>query len=281
MGSLYRRRHSCSDCPRKGRREAVRQFGLHGLPHRRLCRWHDVRKAGDFCAVAQSGRSRAARNSSHPRRRHGVQGAEPAECSSNPALFSRRFGSHARHRRSDDGAPPIGCRTLRGGSTIHCCLARIVDRGYPARLHRTADSPPSRPAMRYWTGMRNWPLRSQLMLLFALLSIATTGITTVTLLTLASQRMNADLRDKSSQYARQLQRELESVVAFDDRLTARELFDSMMADRSVDGLAVYDSTGELLEGRGNHPAQLASLTADMGKNTGHAITVAKIQSREG
>jgi signal transduction histidine kinase/HAMP domain-containing protein len=135
--------------------------------------------------------------------------------------------------------------------------------------------------MRYWAGMRNWPLRSQLMLLFALLSIATTGITTVTLLTLASQRMNADLRDKSSQYARQLQRELESVVAFDDRLTARELFDSMMADRSVDGLAVYDSTGELLEGRGNHPAQLASLTADMGKSAGHAITVANIQSREG
>jgi signal transduction histidine kinase/HAMP domain-containing protein len=135
--------------------------------------------------------------------------------------------------------------------------------------------------MRYWSVMRNWPLRSQLMLVFALLSVATTGVTTVTLLTLASQRMNADLRDKSAQYARQLQRELESVVAFDDRLTARELFDSMMADRSVDGLAVYDSTGDLLEGRGNHPAQLASLTADMGKSTGHAISVAKIQSREG
>jgi signal transduction histidine kinase/HAMP domain-containing protein len=135
--------------------------------------------------------------------------------------------------------------------------------------------------MRYWADMRNWPLRSQLMLVFAVLSIATTGVTTVTLLTLASQRMNADLRGRSVQYARQLQRELESVVAFDDHLTARELFESMMADRSVDGLAVYDSTGDLLEGRGNHPARLASLTADMDKSTDHVISVAKIQSREG
>jgi signal transduction histidine kinase/HAMP domain-containing protein len=135
--------------------------------------------------------------------------------------------------------------------------------------------------MRNQTGMRSWPLRLQLMLMFVLLSIATTAATTVTLTALASQRMNASLRDKSAQYARQLQREMESVVAFDDHLTARELIDSLMEDRSVDGLAVYTAGGGLLEGRGAHPAHLASLTDDLGRSTGHVIAIAKIQSREG
>jgi signal transduction histidine kinase len=127
----------------------------------------------------------------------------------------------------------------------------------------------------------NWPLRTQLMVVFALLSMATTAATAVTLSALSSQRMTANLRDKSAQYARQLQRELESVVAFDDRLTARELFDSLMGDPDIDGLAVYTSNGEILEGRGNHPAELRSLSAVLGNDGGHAIAVADIQSREG
>jgi signal transduction histidine kinase/HAMP domain-containing protein len=129
--------------------------------------------------------------------------------------------------------------------------------------------------------LRNWPLRSQLMLLFVLISIATTAVMTVTLSTLASERMNAALQDKSAQYARQLQRELEPVVAFDDRLTARERFASLMGDHDVDGLAVYSSEGELLEGLGHYPAQLHSITGDIGNTAGRSIAVADIQSREG
>jgi signal transduction histidine kinase/HAMP domain-containing protein len=132
-------------------------------------------------------------------------------------------------------------------------------------------------SLRLW----NQPLRIQLMVVFVLLSIATTTVTALTLTALSSHRMSADLRDKSVQYARQLQRELESVVAFDDRLTARELFDSLMGDRDIDGLAVYASNGEILEGRGSHPARLRSLGADPGNDGGHAIAVADIQSREG
>jgi signal transduction histidine kinase/HAMP domain-containing protein len=119
------------------------------------------------------------------------------------------------------------------------------------------------------------------MLAFALLSIATTVFTTIALTTLASRRMNSALRDKSTQYARQLQRELETVVAFDDHVTARELMDSLIGDRDVDGIAVFTEAGELFEGRGIYPRQFKSLTVESRGDGDHAITVAKISSREG
>jgi signal transduction histidine kinase len=119
------------------------------------------------------------------------------------------------------------------------------------------------------------------MLLFALLSMGTAAVTALTLTILASQRMNASMQDQSAQYARQLQREMESVVAFNDRLTARERFESLMSDKDVDGLAVYTSKGDLIEGRGTFPAHLRSLAADFSTDTGHALTVADIKSREG
>jgi signal transduction histidine kinase len=119
------------------------------------------------------------------------------------------------------------------------------------------------------------------MLLFALLSIGTAAVTALTLTALASQRMNASVRHKSAQYARQLQREMEPVVAFDDRLTARERFDSLMSDKDVDGLAVFTSRGDLIEGRGIYPGRLESLAADFSADTGHALAIADIKSREG
>ena len=128
---------------------------------------------------------------------------------------------------------------------------------------------------------RNLPLRVQYMLVFALLSISTTAITTITLTSLSGQRMRAVLQEKSVQYARQLQQQLQSVIAFDDRLTARELFESLAGDSDVDGLAVYDSRGKLIEGRGLRPAELRSLDGAVGPKTDHVIAVAGVNSREG
>jgi signal transduction histidine kinase/HAMP domain-containing protein len=131
--------------------------------------------------------------------------------------------------------------------------------------------------MRLW----NWPLRVQLMLVFGLLSIATTVVTAVTLTSLSANHMTERLNAKSALYARLLQRELQPAVAFNDRLTARELFESLMTDQDVDGLAVFTSSGELIEGRGSYPPALQSLTEELGAESGHAIAVAAIQSREG
>ncbi len=135
--------------------------------------------------------------------------------------------------------------------------------------------------MSFWRKPRNWPLRVQYMFVFAVLSISTTAVTTVTLTTLSAQRMQAGLRDKSVQYARQLQQQLQSVVAFDDRLTARELFESLASDREVDGLAVYAEDGHLIEGRGIHPAQLKGLDDEVGIQSNHVVALARVKAREG
>jgi signal transduction histidine kinase/HAMP domain-containing protein len=129
--------------------------------------------------------------------------------------------------------------------------------------------------------LRHLPLRAQLIWIFALLAIMTTAISTITLTTLSGQRMHAYLTERSTQIARQLQHELQSVVAFDDHLTARELFDSYAGVRELDGIAVYADKGELIEGRGIRPERLRSVNADLGVNKGHVIVVAGITSREG
>jgi signal transduction histidine kinase len=129
--------------------------------------------------------------------------------------------------------------------------------------------------------LQQLPLRHQLMWVLVTLSIATTAITAVTLASLTSHRINQGLRDKSEQYARQLQRELAPVIAFNDHLTAREVFDSVMEDHDVDGLGVYREDGQLLEGVGIRPNALASITADVYAQKGHFIALADIESREG
>jgi len=129
--------------------------------------------------------------------------------------------------------------------------------------------------------LRDLPLRSQLMLVFAALSIATTVISTITLTTLSSVRLNTRLHDKSVRYAQQLQRELAPIIAYDDHLSARELFESLMEDREIDGLAVYAADGALVEGIGARPDTLPSLDSPVGPDADHTIAVAGIKSREG
>jgi signal transduction histidine kinase len=129
--------------------------------------------------------------------------------------------------------------------------------------------------------LQDRPLRTQLMLAFAFLSIATTAVSTITLAHLSDQRMRASLRDRSEGIARRLQQQLEPVIAFDDHLTARELFASYAGVKDLDAIAVYAASGEIIEGRGNRPQRLPSINADLGVNNGHVIAVAEIKSREG
>jgi signal transduction histidine kinase len=129
--------------------------------------------------------------------------------------------------------------------------------------------------------LQQLPLRHQLMWAFVTLSVTTTAITAMTLATLTSHRINQGLRDKSIQYARQLQRQLEPVIGFDDHLTAREVFQSVMDDHDVDGLGVYRADGDLVEGWGLRPDALTSINAKLDAKKGHVIAVAEINSREG
>jgi signal transduction histidine kinase len=129
--------------------------------------------------------------------------------------------------------------------------------------------------------IRDLPLRTQLMLVFAFLSIATTAVLTVTLTTLSGQRTQTALRDRSTRIAKRLQQVLEPIVASDDRRAAGELFASYSNDRELDGVAVYAENGELIEGRGVHPRQLRSVDEDYSADKTHVIAVAGVKSREG
>src|ERR1700760_161098 len=128
---------------------------------------------------------------------------------------------------------------------------------------------------------RRAPLRRQLMVAFATLSIGSTVIATLSVASFAHQRLHRDLRDKSVHYARQLQRQLEPVIAYDDHVTAQEAFASMLEDEDVDALGVYDQSGQLLEGRGVPPEKLASIDASVESDAAHVVAVADIQSRDG
>ena len=126
---------------------------------------------------------------------------------------------------------------------------------------------------------RDLSLRVQLMLVFALSAIATTAVSTVALTTLTSQRSYKELGQRSARIARRLQLQLEPAVAHDDHQTAREILDSY-AGSELDGMGVYQESGELIEGRGERPSQLLSIAEPLPTDTKHVVIVANIHSRE-
>jgi two-component system chemotaxis sensor kinase CheA len=62
--------------------------------------------------------------------------------------------------------------------------------------------------------------------------------------------LEAALREKARTYAELVARDVNSAVAFEDRQTAREVFEAISVDTAVTGVALYGATGALLESRG-------------------------------
>ncbi len=100
--------------------------------------------------------------------------------------------------------------------------------------------------------------------------------------TLLGKRDATDtLRGKALLYARLIEPQLRPVVAFDDTLTAREVFAPFAADKDVSGLAVYNSTGVLIQGYGVHQERLVPGKAIASAGEGKLMVVAHVVSREG
>jgi signal transduction histidine kinase/HAMP domain-containing protein len=135
--------------------------------------------------------------------------------------------------------------------------------------------------MTFATRVRDLPLRTQLMLVFAFLSIATTAISTITLTSMSEERMRAGLRDRSQRIARRLQQQLQPIVASGDHLAARALLGFYAGDRELDGIAVYAGNGELIAGTGIRPPTLPSINADIGATAGHEVALADIKTGAG
>ncbi len=130
--------------------------------------------------------------------------------------------------------------------------------------------------------LHDLPLRLQLALLFTILSVSTTAITTITLTSLSGGRMHKALAERSERVSRWLQPQLQAVIALDDRAAARSVFDAAYAaDQELDGIAVYADNGDLIEGRGNRPLRLRSGDAYLASDSGHVVAAAEVRSSNG
>jgi signal transduction histidine kinase/HAMP domain-containing protein len=104
----------------------------------------------------------------------------------------------------------------------------------------------------------------------------------ITPITLSAKRDAAEqLRGKALLYARLIEPQLRTVVAFDDTLTAREVFVPFAADKDVLGLAVYDGSGQLIEGHGDHPERIARDSRPAAPGQGKLLVITPVVSREG
>jgi two-component system sensor histidine kinase/response regulator len=148
-------------------------------------------------------------------------------------------------------------------------------------MRQRTDIPRSDQIATTATRLRGWPLRIQLIVVFTAISLMATAICTITLTSLAAQRTQTTLRERSIRIAARLQVQLQSVVASGDRLAARELFDAYAGDRELDGIAVYADNGDLIEGRGMRPQQFRSTGTPFASDSNHVIAVADITAREG
>ncbi len=112
----------------------------------------------------------------------------------------------------------------------------------------------------------------------ALVAIAVV-ITPMTLL--GKRDATQQLRGKALLYARLIEPQLRTVVAFDDTLTAREVFAPFAADKDVAGLAVYTAAGTLIEGYGRHPPSILRSQKIAPPGGGRLLVVSPVISREG
>ncbi|HEV7606681.1 MAG TPA: ATP-binding protein [Steroidobacteraceae bacterium] len=112
----------------------------------------------------------------------------------------------------------------------------------------------------------------------ALVAVAAV-ITPITLL--GKSDAAGELRAKALRYARFIEPQLRTVVAFNDALTAREVFAPFAADNDVSGLAVYSADGQLIEGYGHHPERLVRGARPAAPGPHKLMVVTKVVAREG
>ncbi|MEO7270775.1 MAG: ATP-binding protein [Vicinamibacterales bacterium] len=123
--------------------------------------------------------------------------------------------------------------------------------------------------------------RTKLTLSFVTLSVVTITVVSTLLTAFQNHQAVEGLRTKATRYASLLSPQLSAVVAFNDQLTAKEVFDSFAADPDVSGVAVYGPYGLLIAGSGVHPEQLTALATPELPAFGHVIVLAPVVSPEG
>jgi PAS domain S-box-containing protein len=122
--------------------------------------------------------------------------------------------------------------------------------------------------------------RTKVSLAIAGLTLFVLSLVSVTLTRLHTDHLRVELGRKGSMYAQVLSRQLQPVVAFDDVLTAKEVFASFVSDQDVRGLAVYSSDWKLVHGQGQFPIAIPGGRVPPTGPSAMAF-VSPVQSREG
>ena len=103
------------------------------------------------------------------------------------------------------------------------------------------------------------------------------------------QDMQSELETKAATYGRLTSKQVESAIAFDDKETAREVFDSVAEDRDVESLALFTSRGAVLQARGalspNLPGDLKQVSRPLpfasNDRIGIAVPVVSLEGPRG
>jgi two-component system chemotaxis sensor kinase CheA len=110
-------------------------------------------------------------------------------------------------------------------------------------------------------------------LLFLILALVL-GLVSVLAFYLLSRQvadMHASLELKAAAYGRLVSKQVESAIAFDDRETAREVFDSVAQDADVESLTLFTAKGSVLRAFGS----ISPDSAELAKNVTTQTLVAR------
>jgi PAS domain S-box-containing protein len=135
--------------------------------------------------------------------------------------------------------------------------------------------------MKFIERFRSIRIGTQISLACTLVSLISIAAVSIADVALARQRLRGHLESKAVLYSQQLGAQMQSVVEYNDAKTARDLFDSFSNDSDILGLAIFDESGEIIEGFGKHPERLSLDTAMVSSATGVIEVISRIVANQG
>lgn len=145
--------------------------------------------------------------------------------------------------RSESGAPP----TTRSAETFSAELAPSSR----ASVQKWSGPSPSQPATRL-----GLTIFQKLLLLILSLIVITIVAQTLYLSVRQLSRMQVLLELKAEMYAKLVSKQVESAIAFNDKETAREVFEALDQDPELESMTLFAGDGSLLAARGEITASL-------------------------
>jgi two-component system chemotaxis sensor kinase CheA len=100
------------------------------------------------------------------------------------------------------------------------------------------------------TKRRGFSIFLKLLVVIVSLVLGVSALLASYLISSQVSEMRANLETKAATYARLTAKQVASAIAFDDRETAREVFDSLAEDQDIESLTLFTSKGAILHARG-------------------------------